>query len=241
MTDSPPRRSRAATIALYTTIGTLVSTALLGGYFIIVGDQAAVAARAWLTLLLVAAFAGAVCLDASVGSGPNRWYLAASTMVNVFLVAVGLLKLWNGWLQPANTDDGWVWSEQFLRFIGIAIVLRAALLLIQVYCFHFVTRARGRIERISALATIALVAATVAVVTLPLACPELDWPGWWWRTAAATMLAALVCVMIPVIVRAFEPKPERPAAAAPGVRAARNRDGLEETIQPQFPPVYGRR
>src|SRR5690606_40825170 len=96
--------SRGVTAALYLAIGALVAAAVLGAYFIIVGDQANVAGRAWLTLFLVALFAGAVVLDANVSSGPNRWYLGVSTIVNVVLVAVGLLKLWNGWLQPEDTD-----------------------------------------------------------------------------------------------------------------------------------------
>ncbi len=103
--SAPVQRSRTARIALWLSIGMLVAAALLGGFFIIVGDQANVAGRAWLTMLLVAVFAGTVLLDTTIADGPNRWYLAASTIVNVVLVAIGLMKVWNGWLQPANTAD----------------------------------------------------------------------------------------------------------------------------------------
>ncbi|NUJ88275.1 hypothetical protein HOW07_09665 [Plantibacter sp. MCCC 1A11337] len=208
MVETTPRRSRSAVLALTLTIGTLVAAAIIGGYFIIVGDQADIAGRVWLTLLLLAAFVGAVSLDAAAGHGPNKWYLAASTLVNIFLVTVGLLKLWNGWLQPPNTSDGFVWSTQIMLFLGILIIVRLALIIIQVYFLHFVTRATSTVVRATGIVTIALIIATVLVLVLPMAFPEGTWADWWWRIAAATTLAAAISAVIPVIVRAFSPKPE---------------------------------
>ncbi|WP_426738651.1 hypothetical protein [Plantibacter sp. 2H11-2] len=208
MVETTPRRSRSAVLALTLTIGTLVAAAIIGGYFIIVGDQADIAGRVWLTLLLLAAFVGAVSLDAAAGHGPNKWYLAVSTLVNIFLVTVGLLKLWNGWLQPPNTSDGFVWSTQIMLFLGILIIVRLALIIIQVYFLHFVTRATSTVVRATGIVTIALIIATVLVLVLPMAFPEGTWADWWWRIAAATTLAAAISAVIPVIVRAFSPKPE---------------------------------
>jgi hypothetical protein len=208
MVETTPRRSRSAVLALTLTIGTLVAAAIIGGYFIIVGDQADIAGRVWLTLLLLAAFVGAVSLDAAAGHGPNKWYLAVSTLVNIFLVTVGLLKLWNGWLQPPNTDDGFVWSGQIMLFFGIVIITRVALIIIQVYFLHFVTRASSTVIRATGIVTITLIIATVLVLVLPMAFPEGTWADWWWRIAAATTLAAAISAVIPVIVRAFSPKPE---------------------------------
>src|SRR5690606_237587 len=159
-TEAPARRAPAATAALYIAIGALVAAAALGAYFIIAGDQANVAGRAWLTLLLVALFAGAVVLDANVGTGPNRWYLGVSTIVNVVLVAVGLLKLWNGWLQPEDTAAASVWFVQISRLLGVVIVLRLALLFMQLYGLAFVTRGRTQVGKIMAIVTIGLVWAT---------------------------------------------------------------------------------
>ena len=211
--ESPTRRSRGATAALYLAIGALVAAAVLGAYFIIVGDQANVAGRAWLTLFLVALFAGAVVLDANVSSGPNRWYLGVSTIVNVVLVAVGLLKLWNGWLQPEDTAAASVWFAQFFRLLAVVIVLRLALLFMQLYGLAFVTRGRTQVGKIMAIVTIGLVWATALVVAIPAAFPETEWPEWWWRLAGATSLVAVVTTVIPLLLRAFEPKAPKPAAA----------------------------
>jgi len=220
MTDAKATRSRTATLSLALTIGTLLAAAALGGFFIIVGDQAAIAARAWLTLFLVALFAGAVLLDANVSNGPNRWYLPASTITNIVLVAVGLLKLWNGWLQPSDTADGWVWTEQMFRFVLVVVLLRCALLITQLYGLHFVTRAKSMATKGTSIVTLVLVWLTALVIAIPAAFPAPEWPDWWWRIAGATTLVAVVATVIPLIVRAFDPKPDRaapqpPAAASP--------------------------
>lgn len=228
MTDSKATRSRTVTVSLYLTIGTLLAAAVLGGFFIIVGDQAAIAARAWLTLFLVVLFAGAVLLDASVSNGPNRWYLPASTITNVVLVAVGLLKLWNGWLQPANTDDAWVWTEQMFRFFLVVLLLRLALLVTQLYGLHFVTRAKTQATRITSIVTLVLVWLTALVITIPAAFPEHDWPDWWWRIAGATTLVAVVATVIPIIIRAFEPKEPKPVVETPP----------QTPVASQLPPPY---
>ena len=207
MTDAETQQPRARKLALYLTIAVLAVSAVFGAVLIVVGDQANIAGRAWMTLLLVGAFAGAVALDASVSNGPNRWYLPASTITNAVLVAVGLLKLWNGGLQPDDTSDALVWALQFWRFVGVVVLARLALLLTQVYGLRFVTRARSRVASIGGVVTLALVWATAAVLALPAILPAATWPEWWWRLAAATTLVAAVAAVIPLIVRAFETKP----------------------------------
>jgi hypothetical protein len=197
-------------MSLFLAIGALIAAAVLGGYFIIVGDQANIAGRAWLTLMLVGLFAGAVVLDANVGNGPNRWYLGVSTIVNVVLVAIGLLKLWNGWLQPEDTSAASVWFVQTLRLLLIIVLFRLALLFTQLYGLYFVARARSQVGKLVAILTIGLVWITALVLAIPAAFPEPEWPDWWWRVAGATTLVAVVTTVIPLILRAFEPKAPKP-------------------------------
>ncbi|WFR84408.1 hypothetical protein [Arthrobacter sp. Y-9] len=212
---APParQRSRTATIALGLSITMLVAAAVLGGIFIILGDQANVAGRAWLTLLLVGLFAGAVVLDGSMPEGRNRWYLAVSTILNVVLLAIGLLKIWNGWLQPADTASAAVWTGQIARFVSMILLVRVALLLTQLYVPRFITGASKTGVRISSMATLVFAWLTVVELVLPAAFPAMDWPSWWWRTAGATSLIAIVGLVIPLVLRAFEPKP--PAVQLP--------------------------
>jgi len=190
--------------AMWLTIGVLLGAALLGGVFIVVGDQANVAGRAWLTLAVVACFAGTVLLDTSLGTGRNRWYLSASTALNAVLVALALLKTWNGWLQPADTADAGVWSAQAGRFLLVVLLVRAALALTQVALPSAVLRTGSPVTRGSARAAVVLLWVTTLLLALPPSFPEATWPGWWWRSAGAVALVMLVTATIPVVVRAFD-------------------------------------
>ncbi|OJX72557.1 hypothetical protein [Leifsonia sp. 71-9] len=253
MTSTEPMAehpTRTRTLALALAIGMLVGAALLGGFFIIVGDQANVAGRAWLTLVLVAGFAGAVLLDATYGDGPNRWYTPASVMTNVVLVALGLMKIWNGWLQPADTADARVWTQQLFLFLALVVLLRLALLITQFYGLYFVVRATRTIARTSALVTLAFLWLTALLLAATAAFPEPDWPDWWMRTAGATALVAVVLAVIPLVVRAFEPRAPRagrdtaPAGYRPPGYAHLPHDGGQSgLVSPpsggSFPPYPG--
>jgi hypothetical protein len=52
---------------------------------------------------------------------------------------------------------------------------------------------------------------TALILAIPAAFPEPEWPDWWWRVAGAATLVAVVTTVIPLIVRAFEPKAPKPA------------------------------
>jgi hypothetical protein len=228
-------RSRIRTIALWVTIGVLIAGALLGGVFIIVGGQSAVIGRAFLTLLLVGLFAVGVLIDGAAPDGPNqRWYLPVSTLLNVLLLVIGLIKVWNGPLQPADTADGGVWFAQISRWFGLVAIVRIALLVTQLYVPAFVVRAKSSVTRLAGHITVALIWLTALVYVIPLSFPNLTpigihggYADWWWRISGATALVAAVCVVIPLVVRAFEPKPLRPV---PGVTRGY---GYEQA------PVYG--
>ncbi|MEL5991332.1 hypothetical protein ACOKGD_01865 [Microbacterium phosphatis] len=216
------RQSLLRRATLWLTLGVLVAAAVLGGIFIIVGDQSGVAGRAWLTLLLVAGFAGMVLLDGAVGDGPNKWYLAASTIINVLLLVVGLLKIWNGPLQPGDTVDADVWAGQIARWIGLVLLARLVLLITQVYVHRFITNGRSPVTRASAWVTLAFLWITALVWAIPLSFPNLEplgiYGGYsdvWWRVAGATLLVAAVSAVVPVVVYAFSPKPAKAPRPAP--------------------------
>lgn len=200
---------------MWLAIGMLVAAALLGGFFIIVGDQSNVAGRAWLTLLLVGAFAGAVLIDTAITRGKDPWYLGASTVVNVVIIAIGLLKIWNGWGQPADTADEVVWSVQMFRLLGVLLLLRAALGITQLYVPFTRRPSTPQVSRIAGYGAIAFGWLTALVLAIPAAFPAPEYPDWWWRVAGATALIAVVLTVIPLIIRAFQPREDVPATAQP--------------------------
>lgn len=208
--DTPSTAARARVWSLWLAIGVLVTAAVLGAVFIIVGDQAAVSGRAWLTLFLAAAFAGVVILDASVGTGPNRWYLPASISVNSLLLVVGLLKIWGGFFQPDDTGAARVWSTQFFLFVWVVILLRVALLITQTYGRRFVVRATKQLTNAFAALALVFLWGTTLVLSLPAALPEANWPDLWWRYVGASALVTVVLLLVPVVLLAFEPRAPRP-------------------------------
>lgn len=216
-TGTTRKRPSARELSLWLAIGVLVAAAVLGSVFIIIGDQAAIAGRAWLTLLLSAAFAGAVVLDTALENTTNRWYLQASIGVNVTLVVVGLLKIWGVLLQPADTADALVWSDQLFRFLLIVVLLRGALFLTQVYGPRVANPTGKRVTKVFAGLALGLLWITTVVLALPSALPALAWPDLWWRLLGASTLVTAVLFLIPVIVLAFEPRQQKPepAPAAP--------------------------
>jgi len=209
------RGPRMRTLSLWLAIGVLVAAAVLGSIFIILGDQAEIAGRAWLTLLLATAFAGAVVLDAGMAHGPNRWYLPVSTGVNALLVLVGLLKTWGGFFQPEDTGSGVVWSAQLFLFVWIVILLRAALIVTQTYGRRFVAHATSQATKVFAAMALVFIWIIAVLLALPPALPEVQWPDVWWRIAGAATLVTAVLFLIPIIVFAFEPK--KPTSPSPGV------------------------
>lgn len=221
--QSPPpaavQPSRMRRAALWVTIGTLIATGVLGGIFIVVGAQSGIMGRAWLTLVVVALFAMAALVDGS-SPGPNRWYLATSTLVNVFLLLIALLKLWNGPLQPDDTTYGDVWAAQIGRWMLVVCVARIALFISQLYVLHFITRATDLLSRVAGILTVVFASLTAVVFVIPPSFPNLyplglyGYADWWWRIAGATALVTAVSVVIPLVVRVFEPKPPAPPLAA---------------------------
>lgn len=221
-TGRPP----AARWVLWLTVGFLIAAAVIGGFFIIVGDDGGIAGRVWLTFILVMFFAGAAVLDATV-DGTNRWYVPASTITNVVLLLVGLLKIWTSWLQvdaetrqqreEFNESYGYYRSsldgpEQFFRFLGVIIVLRLAILVTQFVWSQLVEKSTRPGSQMASKGVLCLFWLTALIVAIPLSLPGIQWPGWWWRIAGAAVLAAVVLLVIPVVFRAFEPKPPKPVA-----------------------------
>ncbi|MGO3088890.1 MAG: hypothetical protein ACTII7_04315 [Galactobacter sp.] len=253
-------RPPAARWVLWLTVGFLIAAAVIGGVFIIVGDDGDIAGRVWLTFILVMFFAGAAVLDATL-DGNNRWYIPASTITNVVLLLVGLLKIWTSWLQvDAETRerrqdffdqygyyrgnvDG---PEQFVRFLGIIMVLRLAILTTQFVWSQLVMKSKRPGTQLASKGVLCLFWLSALIVVVPLSFPGIDWPGWWWRIAGAAVLAAVVLLVIPVVFRAFEPKPPKPVAPIyPPQYYQGMPQGGQPPMQPQFrqppfgqPPVH---
>jgi len=209
--NATPPHGRTASWSLWLAIGVLIAAAVMGSIFIIFGDQSGVAGRAWLALVLTASFAGAVVLDAAVSHGPNRWYLPVSIGVNAVLLGIGQLKVWGGFLQFSDTTEAYIWAAQTFLFFWIVTMVRVAMIITQTYGLRFVTRSTQPVSRVFAIAALIGLWLTTFLLGVPASLPEPTWPDWWWRLAGAGAIVTVACLLVPVIMLAFQPKAPKPA------------------------------
>lgn len=214
--ETEEARSPYWKFAVWIAIGALIAAALVCVVWVLVGDQNGLIGRAFLTIVLLAAFAGAALLDASVAPRRPQWYVLVSMVGWVLALLAGAIKIW------APMDWGWPWGSspvvRFFEFVGIVIVLRLAILHIRLF-----TKTQGEprsaFSRIVVPITVALVAVLAILLILPLLLARaVEFSEFYWRVVVAiTILAAVGTALVP-LVKALN-GPRRVAPPAPPVPA----------------------
>lgn len=199
--------------SLWVAIGALIAAALVCVVWVLVGDQNGLIGRAFLTILLLAAFAGIAILEA--GLAPNRpdWLQLASMVSWVIALLVGLVKIW-------LPEDGlYFGAERFFQLLLVIGILQLALLHVRLF-----TRAAQRhvttFTKVIHIVTIVFLGALVALLVFFLAFPNtFDYTELYWRIVVAlTILVAVGTTLIPLLNALFAPKKApaaRPVASAP--------------------------
>lgn len=199
--------------SLWVAIGALIAAALVCVVWVLVGDQNGLIGRAFLTILLLAAFAGIAILEA--GLAPNRpdWLQLASMVTWVVALLVGLVKIW-------LPEDGlYFGAERFFQLLLVIGILQLALLHVRLF-----TRAAQRhvttFTKVIHIVTIVFLGALVALLVFFLAFPNtFDYTELYWRIVVAlTILVAVGTTLIPLLNALFAPKKApaaRPVASAP--------------------------
>ncbi len=212
--SSPPLLRSAVWVA----IGALIAAAIVCVVWVLIGPQNGIIGRAFLTILLLAAFAGAAIFDANLAARRPSWYVLASMVGWVVALLAGAFKIW------LPFDDGYsYWDSGFARFlelIGIVLVVRLALLHVRLY-----VRASRRhvttFTRVLMIVTVVLVGVLALMLVVPLTFPrELTYPELYWRfVVAIAILAAVGTALVPLINALNSPRvrgeaPPQPVAAA---------------------------
>ncbi|MEV8263849.1 hypothetical protein [Microbacterium sp. NPDC077057] len=199
--------------SLWVAIGALIAAALVCVVWVLVGDQNGLIGRAFLTILLLAAFAGIAILEA--GLAPNRpdWLQLASMVTWVVALLVGLVKIW-------LPEDGlYFGAERFFQLLLVIGILQLALLHVRLF-----TRAAQRhvttFTKVIHIVTIVFLGVLVALLVFFLAFPNtFDYTELYWRIVVAlTILVAVGTTLIPLLNALFAPKKApaaRPVASAP--------------------------
>ncbi|MFD6817121.1 hypothetical protein ACFWCH_09420 [Microbacterium sp. NPDC060132] len=202
--------------SIWVAIGALIAAALVCVVWVLIGDQNGLIGRAFLTILLLAAFAGIAILEA--GLAPNRpdWLQLASMVSWVVALLVGLVKIW-------LPEDGiYFGAERFFQLLLVIGVLQLALLHVRLF-----TKAAQRhvttFTRVIFIVTVVFLGALVAMLVFFLAFPNtFDYSELYWRIVVAlTILVAVGTTLIPLLNALFAPRraatptPQNPAPAWP--------------------------
>jgi hypothetical protein len=217
---SPPANdasnSRLIRIAIWVAIGALIAAALVCVVWVLVGPSNDVIGRAFLTILLLAAFAGVAILDAHLAPRRPAWFALTSMIVWVVTLLAGAFLIW---MPFKRSEFGYNYGSgfgRFLSFLLIVLVLQLAVLHLRLYTKSFLRRVTGFTTAVGYI-TLALVAILTVMLVVPLVVNEfVDFGDWYWRLVVAiTILAAVGTALIPLTNVLFAPKKPR-AVGAPG-------------------------
>ena len=206
--------------AIWVAIGALIAAAIVCVVWVLAGSQNGIVGRAFLTILLLAGFAGVAILDAHLAPRRPAWYALASMASWVIALLLGAVLIW----MPERYS--WGGYTRFMQFLLIVLILQLVLLHIRLYTRAF-RRYVTTFTQTVTIVTIALVIGLAALLIVPLVVGEyVDFMDLYWRiVVAVAILAAVGTALIPLVNVLFAPKKVR-SATAYGVGADRNQPEL---------------
>src|SRR6478735_6546931 len=113
--------------AIWVAIGALVAAAIVCVVWVFVGAQNGIVGRAFLTILLLVAFAGVTILDAHLAPKRPAWFALASMASWVAALLVGAILIW----MPERYS--WNGFTRLVQFLFIVLILQLALLHVRLY------------------------------------------------------------------------------------------------------------
>jgi hypothetical protein len=195
--------------AIWVAIGALIAAAIVCVIWVLVGTQNGIIGRAFLTILLLAAFAGVAIIDANLADRRPAWFALASMVTWVITLLIGAVMIW----MPERYS--WGGFSRFIQFLLIVLILQLVLLHLRLYTKAYLRHVT--FTQIVTIVTIVLVIGLAIMLVLPLMLGEwVDFLDLYWRfVVALTILAAVGTALIPLINALFAPKKPRPAYLDP--------------------------
>ncbi|WP_109211351.1 MULTISPECIES: hypothetical protein [Microbacterium] len=206
--------------AIWVAIGALIAAAIVCVVWVLIGGQNGLIGRAFLTILLLVAFAGVAMLDAHLAPRRPGWFALASMASWIIALLLGAIMIW----MPERYH--WLGVSRFIQFLLIVLILQLVLLHVRFY-LKALQRYDTPFTRTVAVVTIVLVLGLATLLIIPLAFWEwLYFADLYWRVVVAVaILAAVGTALLPLVNVLFAPKKPRPqapyvAAGAPAPAAA---------------------
>lgn len=222
-TSSGP--SKLIRSAIWVAIGALIAAALVSVVWVLIGAQNGIVGRAFLTIFLLAAFAGVAILDAHLAPRRPGWFALTSMIGWVVSLLIGAFLIW----MPERTYTYYTGSydeydapfsprpfdgfTRFLVFLLIVLIIQLAVLHVRLYA-KAILRVPTTFNKVVGYITIGLVAALVIMLVLPLTLFEwVEFFEIYWRIVVAiSILAAVGTALVPLVNVLFGPKRPRPTA-----------------------------
>ncbi|MDQ1130685.1 hypothetical protein [Microbacterium sp. SORGH_AS_0888] len=197
--------------AIWVAIGALIAAALVSVVWVIIGTQNGIIGRAFLTILLLAAFGGVAILEAHLAPRRPVWFALVSMSSWVLALLIGAFMTW---MPESARSYGYSGALRFFSFLVIVLVLQLALLHVRLYV-KAIDRYPTTFTRVVGYITIGLVGLLAIMLVLPLMLNEwLRFHEIYWRlVVAVTILAALGTALVPLVNVLFAPKKPRPEAS----------------------------
>lgn len=206
-----PESSRILRASIWVAIGALIAAALVCVVWVLAGDANGMIGKAFLTILLLAGFAGVSIVEANLAARRPAWFTLASMIAWVLILLIGAFLIW----MPATQYYG-VGAERFMKFILIGLIIQGAVLHARVYLQAF-QRHQTTFTTIVAYVTVGFVAILAVMLVVPLMTDEYVTylPIYWRVVVALAILAAVGTALIPLMNALFAPKkPRAPRATA---------------------------
>ncbi|MDP3951182.1 hypothetical protein [Microbacterium sp.] len=221
--------------AIWIAIGALIAAALVCVVWVLIGDQDGIIGRAFLTILLLAAFAGIAILEAGLAPKRPDWLALASMITWIVALLVGAIKIWLP-EEPGEYAGG---IARFFMLLLVIGVLQLALLHVRLFtpaAKRYVTTFTTVIYYVTIAVLVLLVAMLVIYLTLP---DTWHYGDLYWRIVVAlAILAAVGTTLIPLLNALFAPKKPQTAAAgyyAPQAHAPAIAAQAQQPAQQQWP------
>ncbi|WP_052460653.1 hypothetical protein [Microbacterium gorillae] len=198
--------------AIWIAIGAIVLSAIVCVIWVMIGDQNDIIGRAFLTILLLTAFAGVSLLEVSLAENRPQWLVVASMAAWVLCLLAGAIKIW----VPDPGDAEWgTGAARFFEFVGIVLVVQLVLLH-QRIMWKAAQRVPSTFNRAVTWATSALVVVLGALLVFNLLFPRnFTYPEIYWRIVISLAILGFVgSALMPLVNALFAPKRPRPAVAS---------------------------
>ncbi len=206
-----PESNKLLRAAIWVAIGALIAAALVCVVWVLIGSGTGIIARAFLTVLLLAGFAGIAILESHLASRRPAWFSLTSMVVWVAILLIGAVMIWLP--QPVGSF-GWEY-ERFMKFLLIVLILQLGMLHLRLF-----TRAYARnpttFLSVVTYVTIAFVAIVAVMLVVPLIIEDYVTflPIYWRVVVALTILAAVGTALVPLVNALLMPRAPKTVAPA---------------------------